>query len=403
MKIGILTYHFVANFGANLQTLSTFGYFQKSVHTPIIINWIPKDLEDYYNKVVPAEQLEAFHQFAKKNYINISKICRSSKDVAKVIDAEKIDLVVIGSDAVLTYIPFFQRFHICKYGLKYMKPCIDSDFPNAFWGDFLRYTHYPTKLVLMSASAQNTKYFAIYFRKKKFEKALNAFSYISVRDVWTKKMIAYLTKNRLDVKITPDPVFAFNYNIGKQYTRDYILQKFGLNENYALFSVCSNLISANWKKQLEEEFRKNGIILYELPQANKKQKNELSNILHFPIDPIEWYCLIKYARAYIGELMHPILVALHNSTPIFAVDTYGFKSKNGQFGIMPESSKTYQIINRFNLLDNYWNVNSQTEIGSPDNIVDKILTFDATECKKNALVLYDEYQCMLNEILSTVS
>ena len=402
MKIGILTYHFVANFGANLQTLSTFGYFQKSVHTPIIINWIPKDLEDYYNKVVPAEQLEAFHQFAKKKYINISRICRNSKDIAKVIDDEKIDLVIIGSDAVLTYIPFLQRFRICKYGIKYMKPCIDSDFPNAFWGDFLHYTHYPTKLVLMSASAQNTKYFSIHFRKKKFENALNAFSYISVRDVWTKNMIAYLTQNSLDVKITPDPVFAFNYNIEKQYTKDYIIQKFGLNKNYALFSVSNNLIPANWKKHLEDEFRKKGIILYELPQANKNQKNELSNILYFPIDPIEWYCLIKYAKAYIGELMHPILVALHNSTPIFAIDTYGFKSRNGQFGIKPESSKTYQIINRFNLLDNYWNVNSPTEIGSPDNIVDKILTFNTTECKKNAIALYDEYQCMLNEILSTV-
>ena len=132
MKIGILTYHFVSNFGANLQTLSTYGYFQKSAHTPIIINWVPKDLEDYYNKVVPKEQNEAFHQFAKKNYINISRICRNSKDIAKVMDEEKIDLVVIGSDAVLTYIPIIQRFHVCKFGIKYMKKIL-MPFQNFFY------------------------------------------------------------------------------------------------------------------------------------------------------------------------------------------------------------------------------------------------------------------------------
>ena len=53
MKIGILTYHFVSNFGANIQTLSTFEYFRNVGHDPVIINWIPTDLEQYYNNVVP--------------------------------------------------------------------------------------------------------------------------------------------------------------------------------------------------------------------------------------------------------------------------------------------------------------------------------------------------------------
>lgn len=400
MKIGILTYHFVSNFGANLQTLSTFEYFQKSGHTPIIINWIPEDLEDYYKTVVPKEQNNAFHFFAKKRYTNISRICRNSIDIAKVIDENELDLIVIGSDAVLTYIPIIKRLHICRLGIKYVKPCIDSDFPNAFWGDFLCYTNHPVKLALMSASAQNTKYSAILFHKKKFEMALNAFSYISVRDIWTKKMIANLTHNRKDVKITPDPVFAFNYNVYDQYTKDYIITKFNLNERYALLTADNNLIKKEWKKQLEEEFKKHCITLYELPQANKKQKYELSNVLNFPIDPMEWYGLIKYADAYIGELMHPILVALHNSTPLFAIDTYGFKSKGEKYGIDPESSKTYQIINRFDLMENYWNINSPVKINEPKYIVDKILNFNKTKCSANALIMYNEYKTMLNEILA---
>jgi hypothetical protein len=49
MNIGILTYHFVSNFGANLQTLSTFMYLKKHHYNPIIIDWVPYDLEKYYN------------------------------------------------------------------------------------------------------------------------------------------------------------------------------------------------------------------------------------------------------------------------------------------------------------------------------------------------------------------
>ena len=100
MKIGILTYHFVSNFGENLQTLSTFGYFQNVGHDPIIINWVPEDLEKYYEKVVPIEQNVAFHKFAKDRYSSITKVCRNSLDIARVIEDENIELLVIGSDAV---------------------------------------------------------------------------------------------------------------------------------------------------------------------------------------------------------------------------------------------------------------------------------------------------------------
>ena len=43
MKIGILTYHSVYNFGANLQVLSTVGYLKNNGFEPIVINWIPED------------------------------------------------------------------------------------------------------------------------------------------------------------------------------------------------------------------------------------------------------------------------------------------------------------------------------------------------------------------------
>lgn len=399
MKVGILTYHFVSNFGATLQTLSTFEYFQNAGYDPIIINWIPEDLEKYYDKVVPQQQNEAFHHFIKNRYTNITKVCRNSHEIAKSIEDEGIQLVVIGSDAVLTYIPILCRFHLSKRGLVYKKPCIDSDFPNAFWGDFINYLDKPVKLAIMSGSAQNTNYPMILFKKTQFKKAIDRFSFISVRDIWTQSMIKKLSRSKVIPTITPDPVFAFNQNVKDQFTQEYIIEKFGLEKNYVLVSVNHRTILADWEKQLETEFAKIGLTAYELPQANKPIKNVLSHQLTFPIDPMEWYCLIKYSRGYVGELMHPVLCALHNSIPLYVVDTYGFKNKRETYGINPLSSKTYQIINRFELLSNYSNVNQPSTIATPAEVVSLLLNFDKDKCTNKARQLLEEYNNMINSLL----
>lgn len=399
MKVGILTYHFVSNFGANLQTLSTFEYFKNEGHQPIIINWIPEDLENYYRRVVPHEQNQAFYNFASSRYTSKTEICRNSLEIAKTIEKEGLELVVIGSDAVLTYIPILCRIHLTKRGIIYKKPLIDSNFPNAFWGDFINYMEKPIRIAIMSGSAQNTDYSKIIFKKQLFKKALEKFSYISVRDIWTKQMIQKLSYGNINPNITPDPVFAFNQNVKNQFSRQYILDKFGLKENYILMSVDHKSINQEWKKSVEEEFAKIGITVYELPQANKPSPNILTNVLKFPIDPMEWYCLIKYSQGYIGELMHPVLCSLHNSIPLYVVDTYGFSKKGEKFGINPLSSKTYQIINRFGFLDNYCNINKKSSLASPAEVVSKILTFDKAKCTEMANKMLDSYNTMMNNII----
>ena len=76
MRIGILTYHCVTNFGAQLQTLSTVGYMKKQGHEPVVLNWFPQDLEDFYLRKHPREQFEEQYQFAM-NSMPVSQLCRS--------------------------------------------------------------------------------------------------------------------------------------------------------------------------------------------------------------------------------------------------------------------------------------------------------------------------------------
>ena len=123
----------------------------------------------------------------------------------------------------------------------------------------------------MSGSAQNTNYPKILFKKSQFKEAIDRFSYFSVRDVWTQSMIQKLSNGKLTPVITPDPVFAFNQNVKTQFSKEYIMEKFGLDENYVLVSVDHESISAEWEKQVEVEFAKKTLLFIScLKQINQQ-------------------------------------------------------------------------------------------------------------------------------------
>ena len=93
MKIGLLSYHAVCNFGATLQLLSTCGFLRKHGHTPIIINWVPKDLEDAYKVNTPAVQYKR-QQELRGQIWNETALCRTMEDVANVIAENGIDTIL---------------------------------------------------------------------------------------------------------------------------------------------------------------------------------------------------------------------------------------------------------------------------------------------------------------------
>lgn len=395
MNIGLLTYHWVPNFGANLQALSTYSYLENSGNTPIILNWIPEDLEADYKKKVVEEQINAHKEFAKAHFKSITSLCRNSVEVARAIDEHEIDTVIIGSDAVFTMVPFLKRFHLSKRSLlKYEKPFQDSRFPSPYWGDFMDFVKRPIKVAGLSVSAQNTHFKSIVERKKEMRDSLSRFSYLSVRDIWTQKMVSFLTQNRDVPTITPDPVFAFEQNVHYDGYKNVEYSSFG---NYVLISLTPPYYNEKWILELEELFSSVGTRLIGLPQTNKSFRSPLKENLTFPIDPLDWYQLIKNSQGYIGELMHPVLVSLHNSTPVFVFDKYGF-TLGGLFD--ESSSKTYQIMNRFNLLDNYYNGKQIAILPKPKYVFDSIIQFDKESCKNTACTMLKKYNEMMSEIIS---
>ena len=172
MKIGILTYHSVYNFGANLQVYSTVGYLKNHGFEPIVINWVPEDMEARYDRTIPPEQAIS-HKMFIKNFLPCTEICRTYTDIAQVIKKENINGIIVGSDAVLQHTPFLSRLFLTKKGIIFeKKPGSDVLFPNPFWGSFIPYLEKNIPVVIMSASSQNTNFKYI---RGNFKKRMNIF------------------------------------------------------------------------------------------------------------------------------------------------------------------------------------------------------------------------------------
>ena len=200
----------VANFGANLQALSTYYYLKSNGHEPWFINYYDRNIYiDLKNSIQTNIQVKKHIEFVDNNISNQSNICFSYKDVNNEIKRLGIEAVLVGSDAVLQHHPFMSRIHRGKRKPFYIeKISTDRMFPNVFWGVGLENT---IPKAIMSASSQNSEY--KYFSDKlkgKMANALNEFRMITVRDNWTKQLISCVMGKDISIK-TPDPVFGLNY------------------------------------------------------------------------------------------------------------------------------------------------------------------------------------------------
>lgn len=400
MKIGILTYHSIYNFGANLQAYSTSNYLLNNGYEPVVINWVPKELEDGYKKGNPPEQAKAHTEFIE-NKLPLTNICRNTEDVVNAIKEYNIEAVIIGSDAVLQHKTLLSRLYITKKGIKAKPKRSNVIFPNPFWGSFIPFLEKKIPVAVMSASGQNMNYKMIRGAvKHKIGKALINFNFISTRDEWTRDMVSYFTNRKIIPEITPDPVFAFNQNIKEQPTKEEILKKFNLPEKYVLFSFKnSGRVDNEWLKRCKEELESSdkSAILLTMPGGIIFENPPLKTIAP-PLSPIDWYSLIKYSSGYIGENMHPIVVALHNSVPFFSFDSYGivkFKYK-----VNEESSKIFHILEKAGFLDyRASTLGKKYKMPDPNEVIKHINIFDREKCSQFSAKQLISYNTMMEEML----
>lgn len=406
MKIGILAYHAAYNFGANLQIYSTVGYLSRMGYNPIVINWVSEDLEIMYESTVPKIQAIAHKKFVLEN-LQTTKICRNEFDIAKVIENEGIQAIIIGSDAVVQHHPLFSRLVFpTKKIFSFVKHTSDRKFPNPFWGNFLDHLSIKIPIAFLSVSSQNSSYKLLNSStRSQINIALSKFSFISVRDEWTKSMFEHITKGMMIPAITPDPVFAFNYNcIENQHSKEYIINKYSLPEKYILLSFLDNkTVSRSWLNQFEILAKEKGYECIALPfPKGILFDNGIIKKIDLPLSPLEWYSLIKYSSGYVGHNMHPIIVSLHNSVPFFSFDHYGIV--NFKYFVNEKSSKIFHILKRADFLGNRSSSASRfSKQPSSKYVFSKIINFEKAKCKNFANQYFKEYEIMMDKICKSLN
>lgn len=404
MKIGLLAYHAVCNFGAMLQLLSTYMFLKNHGHEPVIINWVAKDLENYYAQNTPISQIENQLKLRLQLWKETA-LCRTIKDVANIISNEQIDAVIIGSDAVAQHHPLFERIVFpCRNIIAINSVTSDVLFPNPFWGIWTDYLDKPVPVALMSAASQDSKYKYISKKlRKQMKGRIMAFSYVSVRDVDTQKMFSFITEGQCCPSVTPDPVFAFNQNAASLVpSKEELMKKYGLSGKYMLISFKNEKrcnVSQTWLNKFQDIAKHHGIQCVSLPFSTSLSAGELESEIALPLNPIDWYALLKYSCGYIGNNMHPIVVCIHNTVPFFSFDNYGTKHANGLF-CDSSTSKIRHILKVANLLDCRIASNSLfRRTPSPEHVFNKLQTFDKAKCKNFAQGYLNKYNEMMTKIL----
>lgn len=406
MRIGILTYHCVTNFGAQLQTLSTIGYMRRNGHEPIVLNWFPQDLENFYLRQCPKEQFDIQFDFAQ-NEMPVSRLCRTLEELSNEIDRLNLDSIFIGSDALFDYIPKRERNPFSYRKLKRVKVDFTSnhDLPNPFWGSFNDMVKKKIPYCGFSISSQNAPFNKLNKNElSELKRLLEGFTLITARDEWTKTMIHFIS-GRKDTFITPDPVFGFNANFAQPLERESLLKKYGLPSDYILISFCGHVLTDDYINQIVKLVEnKTGILCVSFPMPRRLKAFDSSYKIELPLPTLDWYYLIKYSAGYIGELMHPIIVSIHNNVPFFCFDQYGIIKTiipGLKYKYIQESSKIYDILHRADLLQNsipYFYSNTIT----PQEVVDRFVAFEKDKCQvfaERQLKLYEEGMKIQTDLL----
>lgn len=400
MKIGILTYYRTGNFGANLQAVSTYNYLKKHGHEVIFLHYLSR-----YTNYVETKSERVNSQIAEHYHFVDEELPKQSgkifnvKELWNVIESEHIDGILIGSDAVLQHFPLFSTLRWGQGIKAWLRPIQgERRFPNIFWGAGFS-EKIPTAMI--SVSSQNSPYTKWCGSTKKcMAKCLESMRFISVRDEWTQKLVNSVSPS-INPDITPDPVFAFNQNAGQLVpTKEEVCRKFGLSDNYALVGLRGNYLSNETLKEIELRFHKRNVQCVAFPVLTPSHL-PYNKKINLPLNPIYWYALIKYATAYIGNNMHPIVISLHNAVPCFSIDNWGTTNFWGK-RIDDGSSKVQDILNRYGLPKNRSVITDGRSMVTADEIFEALDNYDKQKVSEISALQYERYDEMMQKCLKVL-
>lgn len=324
MKIYILTLHWVANFGANLQAYSTYIYLTKKGHQVKIIDYRDKNEEDDYKRICSREQYDQHLSFIEDNLCLTRKV-HNLDGVIEIIKKDQPDIVIVGSDAVWRQ----SNSNLVVYWL-------DSLELNA-----QKTSYYSLAVSLMGSNINrlNDKI------KERIKSALIKFNYITLRDEWSLEQIRQFRVS--NVSYCSDPVFLLNKERMMPIKNKDVKTLIEKKEKYILVSVSKGRFSSLWFSIMKKLVNKRGYKLVELPMPEGNRSIDSDYSIGLPLNANDWFLCIANASGYIGERFHAMVSCINNNIPFVIIDTYGSKLPS----LKNKKSKIYDLADRVDRLD----------------------------------------------------
>lgn len=310
MKIGILTFHRPANFGANLQAYSTFRYLSSLGHDVKVIDYVREADLSYKERVCP-KQYDA-HQCFVNTRLKMTRQANDSESLVSVVADEKFDLIVVGADAVWR-LPKDGDIYFAKW--LFESPMLKG-----------------TKVASLSAAHMGQGFMSLpQAHKEALAKCLKQFSHISVRDEWTKAKVDEVAGEELEITVNPDPVMMLSDFVEDEAwdgrgieSKRYIAMT--LPKDWCKGGKLSGL-RHKWFSRFKALVNDAGYKLVELPVPEGKSGMTFDFIVDYPIDSLQWFMWLKNARGFCGLRFHAIVSSISCGTPFYSIDSYGSSSR----------------------------------------------------------------------------
>lgn len=310
MKIGILTFHRPANFGANLQAYSTLRYLGSLGHEVKVIDYV-READYSYKDRVSIEQYNAHKDFVEKRLL-LTKQVKDEKSLQQIVVAEKFDIILIGADAVWR-LPKDGDIYFAKW--LFESPLLTG-----------------TKVASLSAAHMGLGFMSLdKTHRDSLVDCLKQFSHISVRDEWTKRKIDELSNNDLNITVNPDPVMMLS-----DFVDDEVWDNRGIDsKRYIAMTLPVNWsksgkmsrIRIKWFRKFKALVNDAGYKLIELPIPEGRSGMEFDFVVEYPIDSLQWFLWIKNAKGFCGLRFHAIVSSISCGTPFYSIDSYGSSSR----------------------------------------------------------------------------
>lgn len=313
MKVGILTYHSVRNYGAFLQAYSLCNRLnqESDISAEIIDFRMACEINEYKDSIISkrtfthpirwtmAKRIHRIQDilFAKaKDKLTLSKTSLVSDSIEKFVSFvnNKYDVIIAGSDEIWKTNGF-------------------RGFPNPYW----LIGNLTARKFSYAASGRND--YSLLSEKKQqiLAEAIHDFEWIGVRDILTLKEVSKYTAVNQQVHICCDPSFLYDDTPNSKNGENILRKKCSKSTaRYIGLMTSDSRIAVALKKIIDDDVEIVSLCNWHPYTTNLCE-----------LDPFQWLDVISSLDLMISSFYHGICFSVRIGTPVVAYGTSEKKSK----------------------------------------------------------------------------